>query len=181
MGLQWGDPGGPRSRASTGFGELLPTIPTPPSRPGGAGPGRSQARLRTPSSKGWDTLPLAARQPLTPTRALPTLGSARPSYLHIGLSRPSIGPWGGLPCPPPPSSFQLTAPALREAGAAPEVVPGDARTLSHAPCARGWTAARPPPPRGATATAPSGRPAQAQIRTVWLPGSSCADRGAPGS
>lgn len=35
-------------------------------------PSRSQPHLRAPSWKDCDTLPLAARQPLTPTRALPT-------------------------------------------------------------------------------------------------------------
>lgn len=63
---------------------------------------------------------MAVLQPLTSTRALPTLGSFGPSYLHIGLSKPSIGPGGGQPLPPPPR-FQLTAPELweRSAGGCP--------------------------------------------------------------
>ena len=67
-----------------------------------------------------DTLPLAARQPLTPTRAAPNLGSALPPHLHIGLSRPSIGPFGSWHVP------RLPNPVNRSEREAPEVVPGDA-------------------------------------------------------
>lgn len=141
-----------------------------------------------------DTLPLAARQPLTPTRAAPNLGSARPPYLHIGLSRPLIGPFGSWHDP------RLPNPVNGSEREAPEVVPGDAEdagTRGRAPGARGATTACPPrvpalpdppsPPRSApppgprrTRPAPSGRRAQARLERRGPERIRTSDSGAPG-